>query len=315
MSKVIGIDMGHTLSGANYGAVALMRESEETRVLGKKVISYLESAGAKVVNCTIDKATSNASSLRGRVDKANAQKLDLFVSIHFNKTEGGYGSEIYTYKGFQQPEAINILKGLNSIGFTSSTGRSDSRGIKDGSHLYVVKRSKARAMLIEVCFVDSERDVKVYKNNIDKIAKVIAEGILSKSIDSALPSKPIVETPTKPIPSSPSSKPEKYDRKETIKLLQSELNSQGFANPKLVVDGVIGAKTLNACPTLKPGAKGGITKALQQMLIIKGMDIGTNSADGIFGSGTEGAIKRYQGQYKITVDGIVGKKTWEVVFK
>ena len=38
-------------------------------------------------------------------------------------------------------------------------------------------------MLIEVCFVDDKDDVKIYKNNIDKIAKSIAEALINKTIE------------------------------------------------------------------------------------------------------------------------------------
>ena len=37
-----------------------------------------------------------------------------------------------------------------------------NRGIKDGSKLYVVHHSDAKAMLVEVCFVDTD-DAEKYK--------------------------------------------------------------------------------------------------------------------------------------------------------
>ena len=62
----IGIDCGHTLSGADYGVVGIRPESELTREVGLKVISKLKKLGYDVVNCTKDYANSVNESLRHR---------------------------------------------------------------------------------------------------------------------------------------------------------------------------------------------------------------------------------------------------------
>ena len=59
--------------------------------------------------------------------------------------------------------------------------------------------------------------------------------------------------------------------------------------------------------TLKKGSKGEQVKILQQYLIDN--DYLTGKADGIFGGMTESAVKKFQTEYKLTVDGIVGGKT------
>ena len=81
---IYGIDFGHTEKGANYGAVGILKESEETRGVGKLVIKYLKELGHAVVNCTVDHATSNTDSINKRVANANRQYLDMFISLHFN---------------------------------------------------------------------------------------------------------------------------------------------------------------------------------------------------------------------------------------
>jgi N-acetylmuramoyl-L-alanine amidase len=40
------------------------------------------------------------------------------------------------------------------------------------------------------------------------------------------------------------------------------------------------------------------------------MSCGGSGADGIFGAGTENAVKAFQRHHGLTVDGIVGKITW-----
>ena len=61
-------------------------------------------------------------------------------------------------------------------------------------------------------------------------------------------------------------------------------------------------------PLLKKGATGEAVKQLQQALRDLGYKPGP--ADGQFGSKTEAAVKDFQGDHDITVDGIVGDITW-----
>ena len=95
-----------------------------------------------------------------------------------------------------------------------------------------------------------------------------------------------------------------YD--EWVAGLQSELNNQFHKG--LVVDGLKGPKTLKACITVKRGAKGNITKLIQERLNSVGFKLST---DGIFGSGTERAVKVFQKNRGLTADGIVGTNTWD----
>lgn len=59
--------------------------------------------------------------------------------------------------------------------------------------------------------------------------------------------------------------------------------------------------------TLRRGSKGNEVKILQQFLIDN--EYLTGKADGIFGAGTEASVKKFQTEYKLTADGIVGGKT------
>ena len=61
--------------------------------------------------------------------------------------------------------------------------------------------------------------------------------------------------------------------------------------------------------TLKKGSTGADVKKLQQSLIDKGYDLGKTGADGKYGSLTEAAVKQYQKDNNLTVDGMAGKQT------
>jgi peptidoglycan hydrolase-like protein with peptidoglycan-binding domain len=63
-----------------------------------------------------------------------------------------------------------------------------------------------------------------------------------------------------------------------------------------------------AQPTLQRGSTGEAVRELQMALQETGNDPGP--IDGVFGSQTEAAVKAFQVERGITVDGIVGPITW-----
>ena len=63
---------------------------------------------------------------------------------------------------------------------------------------------------------------------------------------------------------------------------------------------------------IKRGSKGDLVKLVQLMLHEKGYDSGT--ADGIFGTKTESAVRSYQKAKGLLVDGIVGTNTYAKLF-
>ncbi len=94
--------------------------------------------------------------------------------------------------------------------------------------------------------------------------------------------------------------------------LQQELIRQGY-DPG-TADGIAGPNTLNGCPTVRQGARGGITRLIQERLAqVYKIGIGTAGADGIFGSATKAAVMEFQKQKRLSIDGIVGKNTWRAL--
>lgn len=171
----ICLDYGHTLRGSDTGAVGNgYKEQDLTREVGKKVRDLLKKAGHTVLETNVDNCTSVSESLNRRYSVSNNNNCDLCVSIHFN-AGGGTGSEIFTYNSKDIYGASSILNNLSKLGFRN-------RGIKSGNNLAMVSRPAAKAMLIEVCFIDTAKDVQLYQSNKDKIAKIIAEGINGKAI-------------------------------------------------------------------------------------------------------------------------------------
>lgn len=172
----VGINCGHTASGTGYGAVGIIKESEHTRLVGQALISLLRSAGVTVIDCTIDQANTQQEYLAAAVALANMRDLDWFISIHFNasKSHEGHGVEVYTYEGRQYQDAIDVCANIADLGFTN-------RGVKVGSGLYVIRKTKAKSMLIECCFCDNQHDINIYNaaDGAEGIAKAICAALLN----------------------------------------------------------------------------------------------------------------------------------------
>lgn len=170
---IVGIDMGHSING---GAIKLLNETTENRKLGKRLIEMLKENGHTVINCTVDSASDQNTQLAGIVSKANAQKLDLFVSIHFNSYgSGANGTEVFTTTTTSQANKDRAKRMSEKV--ASSCGFRN-RGHKT-SGLYVIKNTVAPAMLVEVCFIDNQNDVNKY--NMEKVARAMFEVITGKT--------------------------------------------------------------------------------------------------------------------------------------
>ena len=79
----------------------------------------------------------------------------------------------------------------------------------------------------------------------------------------------------------------------------------GYARPKYRSDGVS-----ISFPTIRKGDTGTAVKVLQLALVAYEYNIGKYGPDGEFGLDTENAVKRFQKNSGIEVDGIVGENTW-----
>jgi peptidoglycan hydrolase-like protein with peptidoglycan-binding domain len=86
----------------------------------------------------------------------------------------------------------------------------------------------------------------------------------------------------------------------------------------IAADGIVGDVTwVNideadmSDPTIRRGSTGNPVRRAQKRLTLGGYD--TGGVDGIFGAGTESAVRRFQGDRGLTVDGVVGPRTWDEI--
>lgn len=184
-TMIINLHAGHNPDGkVACGAIGLIKESTENRAVKDKVIAKLKSLGHTVYDCTVDDGKNQSDVLQKIVAKCNAHDVDLDVSIHFNsgasdRNGNGQttGTEVFIYSSNSGAKvyADNICRAISALGFKN-------RGVKVNSGLYVLKNTKADALLIECCFVDDADDVKRYDS--ESMATAIVKGITGQTVAS-----------------------------------------------------------------------------------------------------------------------------------
>ena len=174
----VNVHAGHNPDGkVGCGAVGFLKESTEARKLKDRVIVGLQAKGYIVYDCTVNDGTSASDVLKKIVDKCNEHTADLDVSIHFNagakdSTGNGKttGTEVLVYGKTSKAVsyAQKVCDAICKIGFKN-------RGVKERNDLYFLKKTKAPALLIEVCFVDDKDDYIMY--DVDEVADAIIDSI------------------------------------------------------------------------------------------------------------------------------------------
>ena len=171
----IAVVPGHTLIGKGTGAVGYVDEGKENRMLTDLIVKWLKQGGATVYTGKIDKSNNYLSE---QCQIANKQDIDLAVQIHFNAnntTLNPMGTETIYKTNNGKVYANRVNEKLATV-FKNRGAKLDVRG------LYWLSHTKAPAILIEVCFVDSKADTDYYIKNKNTVAKLIAEGILNRNI-------------------------------------------------------------------------------------------------------------------------------------
>ena len=178
----IYIDQGHNPTSFNTGAEGNgLREQDVTYEVGQDLATLLRRSGNYEVKLSRNSpdevlGSSNAGSLRQRVQDANAWGADYFISIHTNASTdpSARGVEAYSYargtRAFQLGE--DIVEDL-----VSATGFPD-RGMKVRPGLYVLKKTAMPATLVEIGFISNPSEAAVMRSNPGLFARGIYNGIV-----------------------------------------------------------------------------------------------------------------------------------------
>jgi len=182
MAIKIYIDQGHNPRNPNSGAEGNgYREQDITYSVGIELAALLN-ANQNFEVLTSRKTpseilgTSNATSLRTRVDEANNWGADYFISIHTNASviPSAEGTEGYVYS-FNSPAkefSRSIVDEISSIsGFPN-------RGIFENPAFYVLRKTRMPATLIELGFITNKEEADLMASRPQLFAEGIYNGIL-----------------------------------------------------------------------------------------------------------------------------------------
>ncbi|WP_051503148.1 N-acetylmuramoyl-L-alanine amidase [[Scytonema hofmanni] UTEX B 1581] len=178
-----GIDCGHGCPPDTGASGDGYQEDKLTLAVGQQVTAQLQALGHEVVNCRPKSAGSVTTSLSHRCAIANKLKVDFYVSIHFNAfNKQAHGTEVFAISNQGRAIAQKVVDAICFLGFFD-------RGVKDGSHLYVLKNTNMPAILVECCFIDSKADMNLF--DADKMATAIVKGLTGETVPS--PKTPVAD--------------------------------------------------------------------------------------------------------------------------
>lgn len=217
------LDAGHgtpTDPGATYNG---RRECDDTLRLVNVLNAKFKAQGWQ----TVLARTNNAGKkLAERTAEANAQKCDIYLSVHRNSmlpTPTANGVEIWlhskapqTYKDW----AADILKDWSALGFKN---RGVKLGYAGGAGEYAVNRdTNMPSMLLEIGFISNTNDNKLFDTHLnvicDSIVKRCCEFVKAPYSSGVQTTQPTTNTPSTPAqtPSTPQSAAKKYRVQTTI---------------------------------------------------------------------------------------------------
>ena len=167
------------------GAAGILDEVDEARRVVDHVASILKTRSVDVKTFHDNESHSQNENLNRIVDYHNKQERELDISVHFN-----------AYEQVDKPMGVEVLYVTdNSLAAKMSSAIAAcgfiNRGPKKRTDLAFLNNTEEKALLIEVCFVDSEADADLYQNEFDMICEAIADTISEGGDDSGDDEKPI----------------------------------------------------------------------------------------------------------------------------
>lgn len=177
----VTVHAGHAPDGGvGCGALGILRESTEARRITAALMDRLADAGIEARDVTVNENMSANEVLRKLAKRMNSDSYDLHISIHLNSSydKNANGAEAYIYATNAYTENIGRIfcREMGKIGYRN-------RGVKDGSPLYVIRRTKAPCILMECGFVGSELDAGLYDP--ERIADAIFNAITGNNGEAA----------------------------------------------------------------------------------------------------------------------------------
>ena len=169
---LVVIDAGH--GGNNPGAVYQGRlEKDDTLQLSQAVGRILEQSGVNVYYTRTDDVYESPTQ---KAMEGNAVGADYFVSIHRNASTypnqyTGVETLVYSLYGEAARLANNINTQLEQVGFVNL-------GVGERTGLAILRQTQMPTVLVEVGFINTDADNRLFDQRFDDVAQAIADGIL-----------------------------------------------------------------------------------------------------------------------------------------
>ena len=171
MATKIILDPGHGGydSGASYEG---RREKDDVLNLAFDVAANLRRLGYEVEFTRTDDVYDSPTE-KARI--GNASGADYFISLHRNSSPtpnqfDGVQTLLYSDTGVKADMARNINNRLEDVGFRNIN-------VDERKDLAVLRRTRMPALLLEVGFINSDKDNMLFDQNKAQIAEAIALGI------------------------------------------------------------------------------------------------------------------------------------------
>lgn len=170
------IDAGHggNDSGTDYNK---RYEKDDTLKMSLAVQDYLKSQNVKVI---MTRTTDKYIKVEDRSKIANDAKADYLVAIHRNKGEGdGIETWINSKATKENTDlANNIMNGLATVGVQRNRGVRNGTEQNASKDYSINKISNMPACIVELGFINNDKDNQLFDSNLKAYAKAIGDGII-----------------------------------------------------------------------------------------------------------------------------------------
>lgn len=306
---------GHGLStdgsfdpGCVYGSIT---EAASALPITKSFVKYSRYSGIKVWT-DVDEGENNNMNAVKQIREANANDVDVFISLHIDWLKAPSGTMPLYCKGSKDgkrlAECLNMyVEEMTGIGTRGVTARTD---------LGELNQTNMEACIYELGSIKADRKEWDTEKECDEYGKALAMGLCYYFGIPFKDSDSTKKTSSSTKSTATSTKKTTTEKKLTVKQYQKNLKYY-YGYYTGAVDGKKGEKTTEAIKAFQK-AKGltvdgvygdktdaklkAVVKSLQKKLGV--------TEDGKIGDKTIEAIKAVQKKYGLTVDGIAGKNTF-----
>jgi len=178
--KSIVISSGH--GKIVRGASGILDEVDEARKVVDEVANKLRNRGVTVETFHDNTSTTQSQNLSTITNYHNKQDRELDISVHFNayeQVDKPMGAEVLYVT--QQALAAEMSAAI------AAAGEFINRGPKKRTDLAFLNNTDEPSVLLEICFVDSEADAELYRENFEAICDAIVDVVAGESQIAGMP--------------------------------------------------------------------------------------------------------------------------------